>query len=190
MKIIILYIFLIPAQLWGSWIDEIWISGSERRAQTTEKWDFEFAIGSSDCQLGYERDEGKYGWLYDIIVDKKTGKLSWEYSDRYRGVFDLNYQSVSCGYLISQGVSSGFSLAGDEYSNWVFMINSMVNWKFNWIDIKASYMTNLSDSRWRISGGPFIDITKRIRMEWRLEHWGDEHNDYGGSKLVLRYKFN
>ena len=168
-------------------LDEIWISGAERKAKTVGARDFEIAIGTGANQIGYECEEGDYGWLYDLIVKTKKTWYQIEYSDRFRGVDDIYWQKSSITF--GKDLRIGGAFVGERYDNWSGMLVVEADWAQTWIKLSANCMTDFGGGwRWRVSGGPFVELSKRVTLQWKVDHWGDGEKDYGGSKIQLKVK--
>ncbi|NQS97371.1 MAG: hypothetical protein HQ591_02855 [candidate division Zixibacteria bacterium] len=190
--IMLLVSLLLADRAEGGILDSLSVSFAERRAQTTEKRDFEIAIGSGDYQVGYEREEGNCGWLYDAIIKERFRfivSLQTEYSDRYRGVYDISWQTFK---LTNQGnFRIGGSFAGVNYGDWKTMAVVEASFARRYISVEGSIMTDFAGNvRWSLKGGPRLPIGEHLVAEWKIDHWGDENLDYGGSKLVITVKFD
>ena len=169
-------------------LSEIWFSAAERSAKTSPLRDWEIALGSAECQLGWEREEGASGWLYDIILVDKGKYYRLSHSDRYRGALNVHQQSEALAF--GKNLRLGIALAGSEWENWQVMGVVEADFQREWITLALSFMTDGRDLRWSVSGGPFFNLSDRLTLRWKIDHWGDENADYGGSKIQLIYKFD
>lgn len=187
-RLALIWMLMLAAESFSLNLEEIWISGAERKAKTVAKTDFELAVGSGENQVGYEREEGLTGWLYDIGQEKKYEFARVRYSDRYRGMWDISWQTASL--TLGKDFRLGGAFTGEHYERWRGMAVVEVDFKRPWIEMSVSYMTDFSQLRWNISGGPLVKLSKRLSLQWKIDHWGDAENDYGGSKVVVKYKIN
>ena len=178
---------LIPSKAGGAVLEELWISGAERKAKTVGSRDFEIAIGTGANQIGYEREEGDYGWIYDWGAKTKKNWYQIEYSDRFRGVWDIHWQKSSITF--GKDLRIGGAFVGERYEDWKGMLVVEADWSQSWIKLSANCMTDFGGGwRWRVSGGPFVELSKRVTLQWKVDHWGDGEKDYGVSKIQLKVK--
>jgi hypothetical protein len=172
-------------------LDSLFVSGGERRAITVPQRDFEIAFGTGGDQIGYERKEGKFGLLYDLSLKENLRlfiPLRLEFSDRFRAVWDLSWQSFK---LVNEGIFRlGGAFNAEGYTNWKMMLVLEAGFVRKYLLLEGTVMSDLGgDWRWLVQGGPRIPINRYLTLEWRLDHWGDQNIDYGGSKLVITVKF-
>ena len=186
--LILLFSVVCSSRVFAGVVDSLFISFAERRAQTVGVRDFEIAFGSGKNQVGYEREEGVAGWLYDVYFRGEFSFVHVEFSDRYRGVYDLSWQSFKLTNAGRYRLGCGF--AGVGYIDWKVMV--VVESEFTWryLSLGCFAMTDFAGGwRWRVEGGLRVPLGEHLVLAWRIDHWGDGVEDYGGSKLVLTVKF-